>query len=83
MIQAIDREDEDRGEECCNWRPLALKGICRCGKRFHQHPKALQARLISERDASVERLNTPLKARQGGMRVECATRAAGTATRAC
>lgn len=27
---------------CTAWRPLALKGTCECGRRFHEHSKEVR-----------------------------------------
>jgi hypothetical protein len=39
--------------ECTKWRPLAMKGICECGKRLWQHSDAV---IAAARQADLERI---------------------------
>ncbi len=41
--------------DCERWRPMAMKGICECGKRWWQHSEEVQKRHRESRDVKNER----------------------------
>jgi hypothetical protein len=47
---------------CAEWRPLAMKGICECGQRWHQHSDAVRLRQVEALLAQSEAENARLVA---------------------
>lgn len=46
---------------CTEWRPLAMKGICACGKRWWQHTEAVKeaatVKWLEQRNSKPEQLD--------------------------